>query len=94
MQSKMTVKLLRFCTVLLAVSCGDLVADSCIVSGSTNRTFAAQVCSDAWVQFDTGPNTMAVSLVWNELDSRLYTFDVTSGRNLLRERTCFVLSIR
>ena len=90
----MSRKIVLLSMALAVVPFVHVVADNCIISGSTNRTFAARVLSAAWAQFDTGPNATAISPAWNELDSRPYTFDLTSGRNLLRERTCFVLSFR
>jgi len=90
----MSIKIVLLSMALAMVPFVHVAADNCIISGSTNRTFSARVLSAAWAQFDTGPNATAISPVWNELDSRPYTFDLTSGRNLLRERTCFVLSFR
>lgn len=90
----MSIKFVLLSSALVVMPFVRVAADNCIISGSTNRTFSARVLSAAWAQFDTGPNATALSPSWNGLDSRLYTFDITSGHNLLRERTCFVLSFR
>ena len=68
-----------------------IAADNCIISGSTNRTFAARDLSTGWTRFDTGPKDTEFSSAWDELDSRHNTFDVTTGRNLLRERAGFII---
>ena len=71
-----------------------LNADTCIISGSTNRTFSARVLSAEWTQFETGPSDTAFSQTWSELDSRLNTIDLIFGQIQLRERAGLIILSR
>ena len=90
----MSIKMVWLCVALAVVPFVRLNADTCIISGSTNRTFSARGLSAEWAEFETGPSDTAFSQAWSKLDSRLNTIDMTSGRNLLRERSCFTMLIR